>query len=134
MFIVPFTYMERKCKTHTIHKINILCEGNKLWEESDGVDIKKDILHANDLVADKGEVLKDNIVYIQIDYKKTKINTMFKWEELPLADTGSILSWRSFMIINNNSGEKWIGCPEDVKLSNITLSDIIKEITYQQST
>lgn len=127
MFIIPYVYTEKQTKTHTIKKIHLLCEGDHLWEETD-IDIEKDILEPNDLFSLKPPILKDNITWIHIDHKKTNINSMFNWREIPLINTNATLSWRTFIFIDNNTNEQWLTCPENTMLSNMKLRDIIKEI------
>jgi hypothetical protein len=107
MIIVPYYMTITKVDSNlVVYKVTILCQGGeKPWEEDDQVDIENDILHENDLVA-KSIFRNDNVVFIEIDRKKTNLANMYNWDEIPKDDKDT-LCWRQFVAVKSDN-ELWL--------------------------
>ena len=116
MIIVPYIHKKVNIKVPgqndiVIHKITLLCEGGeKLWIESDDVDPLVDCFEANELVITGKLKQKNNIVFGEIDTTKTKMNSMYTYEEIEPGE--EMMCWRDFVIITDPIGNSLITIPE----------------------
>ncbi len=148
MFVVPFTHTVKTEKNIIVHIIKILTiGGNDLWEEISDMDIESDILIPNGLfsfdktppsnadtigvVATSGYTtpifkLKGLDIYMcEIDSNKTNISDFYKWEEISDSET---FCWRSFYHITDLNNNIWLPIPDNEKISNFKIIDIINAI------
>lgn len=116
MIIVPYIHKKLQSKTANqndivLHKITLLCEGGeKLWIESDEVNPLVDCFETNELSIKEKLYKKDKIVFGEIDTTKTKMSSMYTYEEIQLGD--QILCWRDFIVTTDTKGNLLISVPE----------------------
>jgi hypothetical protein len=138
MFVVPFTHTVKTEKNIIVNVIKILTiGGNDLWEETSDMDIQSDILIPNGLfsfdrtppsngVATPIFKLKGLDIYMcEIDSNRTNIADFYKWEEISDSET---FCWRSFYHITDLNNNIWLPIPDNEKISNFKIIDIINAI------
>jgi hypothetical protein len=129
MLILPFTHEVRKQNNLNIHIIKILTiAGKNIWEESDKLNVDKDILNPNDIYR-KGDITKinKNICLCEVDIHKTCIDNFYKWEEVDGNDSDTFC-WRKFIYFIDNNNESWLNIPDNEKLGRYRINEIIKPI------
>ncbi len=116
MIIAPYIHKKTIVKNQgqqdiVLHKITLLCDGGeKLWIEADDVDPLVDCFNANDLVLKNKPIQKDKIVFAEIDTTKTKMSSMYTYEEIEPCE--EVLCWRDFLIVTDSTGNQLIPIPE----------------------
>jgi hypothetical protein len=138
MFVVPFTHTVKTEKNIIVNIIKILTiGGNDLWEETSDMDIQSDILIPNGLfsfdrtppsntAATPIFKLKGLDIYMcEIDSNRTNIADFYKWEEISDSET---FCWRSFYHITDLNNNIWLPIPDNEKISNFKIIDIINAI------
>ncbi len=130
MFVVPFTHTVKTEKNIIVNIIKILTiGGNDLWEETSDMDIQSDILIPNGLFSfDKTPIFKLkglDIYMCEIDSNRTNIADFYKWEEISDSET---FCWRSFYHITDLNNNIWLPIPDNEKISNFKIIDIINAI------
>jgi hypothetical protein len=130
MLIIPFTHKTIQNNEIEINIITILTiGGDKLWEESNSLDIDKDILNPNDIWR-TGPILKlehGKVQLCQVDTQKTKMSDFYKWEETDIKDK-DVFSWRSFYYFKGAGNLNWLDVPASEKLSGYSVKDFLQKI------
>jgi hypothetical protein len=131
MFIIPYIISRKDNINTCVYNIQILTIGGKeLWEESNNLDIKSDILGPNGLYYKNisADALKGMNTYLcEIDRGQTNLNDFYKWKELSLNDNDTFC-WKTFIYITDNNGNIWLPIPSNEKISNFKIQDIIHVI------
>jgi hypothetical protein len=133
MFIIPFTHSTVHEPNFDVITINLFTVGGKkLWEESDNLNIDKDILNPNTLYR-KGTIIKSlKDVYIcEIDKTKTNINEFYNWNEIDINDTDTFC-WRKMVVLLDKNETNWLDVPDDEKLSKFSIKTILKTIIQKK--
>lgn len=133
MFIVPFIHNKISQSEFDIISIKIFTMGgNNLWEESDKLNLDKDILNPNGMFK-KGTtlVIGKKIKYCEIDTTKTNINEFYNWEEIELNEADTFC-WRNFCILVDKNGKNWLEIPDSEMLGNYKIKDIINTIILKK--
>lgn len=119
MIIAPYVHKQTNIKMQgyneiCMHKITLMCDGGeKLWIEADDINPIVDCLEVNELCLKNDIVKKDNIIFAEIDTTKTKMNSMYTYEEI---EPGSeMLCWRDFIVITDSENNILIPIPEPFK-------------------
>lgn len=116
MIIAPYIHKKANIKVPgqndiVLHKITLLCEGGeKPWTESADINPLVDCFDANELVTTGKLNQKKNIVFGEIDTTKTKMNSMYTYEEIEPGD--ELLCWREFIVATDPIGNPLISIPE----------------------
>ena len=106
-----------------------------MWEEENTLDIDRDILNPNDIYR-KGKIIdihtKTNtcIKLCEVDTNKTNISDFYKWEEIDINDSDTFC-WKTYIQIMDINQHSWLNIPDNEKLSNYFLKDIIQAILKQ---
>ncbi len=135
MFIVPFIHKAVNENNMSVNSIDILTIGGKtLWEESNTLDIDKDLLNANDIYRKENIIEMDkDIKLCEIDINKTNVKDFFKWNEIDLG-SDDLFCWRNYIYVTNNKKKDvWMDIPEKEKLSDISVKNIIFQIMNQKN-
>lgn len=131
MFIIPFTHTIKNEKNIKINIIKILTvAGKDLWEEESNLDIQSDILIPNGLYSlNKTPTfkLKGLDVYMcEIDTDKTHMSDFYNWNEIDMESDN--FCWRTFYHITDLNNNIWLPVPDNEKISNFKIIDIINAI------
>ncbi len=131
MFIIPFTHTIKNEKNIKINIIKILTiAGKDLWEEESNLDIQSDILIPNGLYSlNKTPIfkLKGLDVYMcEIDIDKTTMTDFYNLNEIDIESDN--FCWRTFYHITDLNNNIWLPVPDNEKISNFKIIDIINAI------
>lgn len=129
MFILPFIHKKINQSSFDINIIKFLTiAGKNIWEEEKIARIDKDILNPNDIYR-KGKSIKlDNLIRLyEVDTCKTNISEFYTWNEID-QNNNETFCWRTYYIINSDKNISWLDIPDDEKLGNYKLKDLIKAI------
>ena len=110
MYIVPYLYKKTVKQGRVFHVIDMLTEGGqKLWSETETVDLNADILEPNSLTT-LNRYKDSQTQFLALDPVKTDLSSMYRWSECPVkSDT---LCWRTFYVITDDRNHLWIQIPE----------------------
>jgi hypothetical protein len=139
MFIIPFVHTvinqpNINQTTININTIKILTIGGRnIWQEENILDIDKDILNPNDLYRATKKTIKlsNNIFLYEIDANKTNIDNFYKWEEIDYDDTETFC-WKTYIQLFDTKNNNWLNIPDDEKLENISVKNIITAILKEK--
>ena len=67
----------------------------------------------------------------EVDNEKTNISDFYKWEELSLNDRETFC-WRTYYYLIGSNDISWLETPENEKLSNYGIKDLIKAIIQKK--
>lgn len=116
MIIAPYIHKKTIIKVPgqnyiVLHKITLLCDGGeKPWIEESDINPLIDCFEANELVI-KGKLKsKNKIIFGEIDTTKTKMNSMYTYEEIETGD--ELMCWRDFVVVTDPTGNPLIPIPE----------------------
>jgi hypothetical protein len=129
MFILPFIHKVVNQPTFDINIIKFFTVGGQnLWEEEKGLRIDKDILNPNDIYR-KGKPIKvdDTFKLYEVDVTKTIVSDFYKWEEIDINDKETFC-WKTYYILTGANNVSWLDIPDDEKLGNYKLKDLIKVV------
>ncbi len=131
MFIIPFTHTIKNEKNIKINIIKILTiAGKDLWEEESNLDIQSDILIPNGLYSlNKTPIFKLkglNVYMCEIDIDKTTMTDFYNWNEIDIESDN--FCWRTFYHITDLNNNIWLPLPDNEKISNFKIIDIINAI------
>jgi hypothetical protein len=129
MFILPFIHKVVNQQSFDINIVKFLTiAGKGLWEEEKIVRVDKDILNPNDIYR-KGKPIKlDKLLRLyEVDEIKTNISDFYMWDEIE-KDDNETFCWRTYYIITGDKGISWLDIPDDEKLGNYKLKDLINAV------
>lgn len=107
MIILPYVYTSKHISPQLIqHKILVLCEGGQTPWVEDNQPIQH-VLDPNDIVPKEKIETYNDYTIVEVDTKKTDMNSMYTWSELPLEDK-STLCWRTFVCFTNTDMSCWL--------------------------
>ncbi len=133
MFILPFIHNTINNNNFEVNIIKILTIGGKnLWEESDSLDIDKDILTPNDIYRKNNIIhINKNIYLCEVDIEKTKIEDFYKWEEIDINDS-EIFCWRTYYYFTDINKSLWLEIPDSEKIGKYKIKEIIQKIIQKK--
>lgn len=133
MLILPFTHNVVKQNEMYVNVFNFLTVGgHNLWEESNSLEIDKDILNPNDIYR-KGALIKfdKKLQLCEVDIQKTKLSDFYKWEEIELQDQETFC-WRTYIYMTGTNNQIWLEIPTTEQLSNYSVQKLIKTIIQKK--
>jgi len=135
MFILPYHSSSRTFQAIHITTFHCLTLGGVLlWKEDDSLDVIRDIVEPNGIYLASPPVRVKDIVFCEVDTKRTNLADQYQWEEIPLTDRQTFC-WRTYYLMGTNMGTdktNWLPLPAEERLEPYSLQEVVNVFSKAQ--
>lgn len=134
MFILPYHSSSRTFQLIHITTLRCLTLGGALlWKEDDALDVVRDILEPNGIYLASPPVRVNDIVFCEVDTKRTNLADQYQWEEISLTDRQTFC-WRTYYLMGKDMGTtNWLPLPAEERLEPYSLQEVIHSFSQTSS-
>lgn len=134
MFILPYYFSSRPFQAIQITTFRCLTLGGALlWKEDDSLDVVHDILEPNGIYLVAPPVWVKDMVFCQVDTKRTNLADQYVWEEIPITDRETFC-WRTYYIMGTDSHQtSWLPLPVSERLEPYSLQEVIDAFSLRET-
>jgi hypothetical protein len=116
--------------------------GALLWKEDDSLDVVRDIVEPNGIYLASPPVRVKDIVFCEVDTKRTNLADQYQWEEIPLTDRQTFC-WRTYYLMGTDMGTdigkdigkdntNWLPLPAEERLEPYSLQEVVNFFSKAQ--
>lgn len=143
MFILPYHSSSRTFQAIHITTFHCLTLGGALlWKEDDSLDVVRDIVEPNGIYLASPPVRVKDIVFCEVDTKRTNLADQYQWEEIPLTDRQTFC-WRTYYLMGKDMGTdigkdigkdntNWLPLPAEERLEPYSLQEVVNFFSKAQ--
>lgn len=140
MFILPYHFSSRTFQFIHITTFHCLTLGGALlWKEDDSLDVVRDIVEPNGIYLASPPMWIKDIVFCEVDTKRTNLADQYQWEEIPLTDRETFC-WRTYYLMGKGNGTdngmimtNWLPLPVEERLEPYSFQEIIDSFSQTSS-
>jgi len=134
MFILPYHSSSRTFQLIHITTLRCLTLGGALlWKEEDALDVVRDILEPNGIYLASPPVRVNDIVFCEVDTKRTNLADQYQWEEISLTDRQTFC-WRTYYLMGKDMGTtNWLPLHAEERLEPYSLQEVIHSFSQTSS-
>ena len=139
MFILPYHSSSRTFQAIHITTFHCLTLGGALlWKEDDSLDVVRDIVEPNGIYLASPPVRVKDIVFCEVNTKRTNLADQYQWEEIPLTDRQTFC-WRTYYLMGTDMGTdigtdntNWLPLPAEERLEPYSLQEVVNFFSKAQ--
>jgi hypothetical protein len=112
--------------------------GALLWKEDDSLDVVRDIVEPNGIYLASPPVRVKDIVFCEVNTKRTNLADQYQWEEIPLTDRQTFC-WRTYYLMGTDMGTdigtdntNWLPLPAEERLEPYSLQEVVNFFSKAQ--
>lgn len=142
MFILPYHFSSRTFQFIHITTFHCLTLGGALlWKEDDSLDVVRDIVEPNGIYLASPPMWIKDIVFCEVDTKRTNLADQYQWEEIPLTDRETFC-WRTYYLMGKGTDNgtdngmimtNWFPLPVEERLEPYSFQEIIDSFSQTSS-
>ena len=140
MFILPYHSSSRTFQFIHITTFHCLTLGGALlWKEDDSLDVVRDILEPNGIYLASSPVRVKDIVFCEVDTKRTNLADQYQWEEIPLTDRQTFC-WRTYYLMGKGTDKgtdtvttNWLPLPAEERLEPYSFQEVMNSFSQTSS-
>lgn len=136
MFILPYHFSSRSFQGIHITTFHCLTLGGALlWKEDDSLDVVHDIVEPNGIYLASPPMWIKDIVFCEVDTKRTNLADQYQWEEIPLTDRETFC-WRTYYLMSRGMGTvttDWLPLPVEERLEPYSFQEIMDAFSQTSS-
>ena len=144
MFILPYHSSSRTFQAIHITTFHCLTLGGALlWKEDDSLDVVRDIVEPNGIYLASPPVRVNDIVFCEVDTKRTNLADQYQWEEIPLTDRQTFC-WRTYYLMGkgtdkgkgadmNKGKTNWLPLPVEERLEPYSFQEVMDAFSQTSS-
>jgi hypothetical protein len=134
MFILPYHFSSRAFQAIHITTFHCLTLGGALlWKEDDSLDVVRDIVEPNGIYLASPPVRIKDIVFCEVDTKRTNLADQYQWDEIPLTDRHTFC-WRTYYLMGTETSKtNWLPLPAEERLEPYSLQEVIHSFSQTSS-